>query len=223
MAAALPFRPQIDARADRKSIQYLVREISGLSWFDRWFCSPSNHRAHHGVNQRYLDKNYGGILILWDRLFGSFVEEDERDPVVYGTRAPLRSFNPLWANLQVYRELWLDSWRTRSWADKLRVWFAPPGWRPTDVAARWPKPDFDIAQVQRFDPPLPPRAAGLACALFVATLIGLGLFLWNVHRLSLAEQLLGSAALVAVLWWIGRLTQPRETPAPVKAPVPLRR
>ncbi len=103
------------------------------------------------------------------------------------------------------------------------MWFAPPGWRPADVAQRLPKPDFDIAQVQRFDPPLSPRAAGLACALFVATLIGLGLFLWNVHRLSLAEQLLGSAALVAVLWWIGRLTQPRETPAPVKAPVPLRR
>ena len=91
-----------------------TQQVGKLGWFDRWFCSPSNHRAHHGVNERYLDKNYGGILILWDRLFGSFVEEDEREPVVYGTRAPLRSFNPLWANLQVYRDLWLDSWRTRS-------------------------------------------------------------------------------------------------------------
>ena len=138
-----------------------TQQVGKLGGFDRWFCSPSNHRAHHGVNERYLDKNYGGILIVWDRLFGTFVEEDDRDPVVYGTRAPLRSFNPLWANLQVYRDLWLDSWRTRSWADKLRVWIKPPGWRPADVAARWPKPAFDIAAVQRFDPPLSPRAACL--------------------------------------------------------------
>jgi Fatty acid hydroxylase superfamily len=200
-----------------------TQQVGKLGWFDRWFCSPSNHRAHHAVNERYLDKNYGGILILWDRLFGSFVEEDDRDPVVYGTRAPLRSFNPLWANLQVYRDLWLDSWRTRSWADKLRVWFKPPGWRPADAARQWPRPDFDIHRVQRFDPPLSPRAAALACALFITVLGGLGAFLWNVHRLSLGEQLAGSTAIVAALWAIGALSQPRPTPAPVKAPVPLRR
>jgi sterol desaturase/sphingolipid hydroxylase (fatty acid hydroxylase superfamily) len=200
-----------------------TQQVGKLGWFDRWFCSPSNHRAHHGVNQRYLDKNYGGILIVWDRFFGTFVEEDDHDPVVYGTRAPLRSFNPLWANLQVYRDLWLDSWRARSWADKLRVWVAPPGWRPADMAARWPKAAFDIAAVHRFDPPLSPRAAMLACTLFVAVLAGLGLFLWHVHELAWGEQLLGGAALVAALWWIGHLTQPRGTPAPMKAPVPLRR
>jgi sterol desaturase/sphingolipid hydroxylase (fatty acid hydroxylase superfamily) len=191
-----------------------TQQVGKLGWFDRWFCSPSNHRAHHGVNDRYLDKNYGGILILWDRLFGTFVQEDDADPVVYGTRAPLRSFNPLWANLQVYRELWLDSWRARSWADKLRVWFKPPGWRPADVAARWPKPAFDIGRVQRYDPPTTPRAAWLAVALFVAVLGGLGLFLWHVHTLTLAQQLAGSVALVAALWAIGALTQPRGATAP---------
>jgi len=186
-----------------------TQQVGKLGWFDRWFCSPSNHRAHHAVNERYLDKNYGGILILWDRMFGTFVEEDDRDPVVYGTRAPLRSFNPLWANLQVYRDLWLDSCRAQSWADKLRVWFKPPGWRPADVAARWPKPAFDIAAVQRFDPPLPRVNAVLACVLFIAALAALGLFLWHVHRLSLGQQLAGSVVLVAALWAIGALTQPR--------------
>jgi hypothetical protein len=84
------------------------------------------------------------------------------------------------------------------------------------VAARWPKPAFDIARVQRFDPPLPRSQAVLACVLFVGALAGLGLFLWQVHRLSLAEQLLGSAVLVAALWSIGALTQPRgrASPAP---------
>jgi sterol desaturase/sphingolipid hydroxylase (fatty acid hydroxylase superfamily) len=191
-----------------------TQQVGKLGWFDRWFCSPSNHRAHHGVNERYLDKNYGGILILWDRLFGSFVEEDDADPVVYGTRAPLRSFNPLWANLQVYRDLWLDSWRARSWADKLRVWIKPPGWRPADVAARWPKPAFDIGRVQRYDPPAPAGAAALAVLLFLGVLAGLGWFLWHVHQMTLAEQLAGSVALVAVLWAIGALTQPRRAAEP---------
>jgi sterol desaturase/sphingolipid hydroxylase (fatty acid hydroxylase superfamily) len=58
--------------------QYWVhtQQIGKLGWFDRWFCSASNHRVHHAVNEKYLDKNYGGILIVWDRMFGSFVEED---------------------------------------------------------------------------------------------------------------------------------------------------
>ena len=60
------------------------------------------------MNDRYLDRNYGGILIVWDRLSGSYAAEDETEPCVYGTRTPLRSWNPLWANLQVYAELAKD-------------------------------------------------------------------------------------------------------------------
>src|ERR1700754_1575761 len=119
-------------------------QIRKLGWVDRVFASPSNHRAHHAVNDRYLDRNYGGILILWDRMFGSFVEEDDRDPPVYGTRSPLRSFNPLWANAEVYWATALDAWHARRWRDKLQVWLRPPGWRPADVAARFPKPAFEI-------------------------------------------------------------------------------
>ena len=64
-----------------------TEHVGKLGWFDRWFCSPSNHRVHHAVNDSYLDRNYGGILIIWDRLFGSFKEEDEK--CVYGTRIAL--------------------------------------------------------------------------------------------------------------------------------------
>ncbi len=190
--------------------QYWVhtQQIGKLGWFDRWFCSPSNHRVHHAVNERYLDKNYGGILIVWDRLFGTFKQEDEAEPIVYGTRAPLRSWNPLWANLQVYRDLVLDSWRATLWADKLRVWLKPPGWRPADVAARWPRAAFDIAQVQRYDPPASRRALCMAALLFMAVLAATSVFLWFAHRLSLSEQLMGAAAIVALLWLIGLLTQP---------------
>jgi sterol desaturase/sphingolipid hydroxylase (fatty acid hydroxylase superfamily) len=191
-----------------------TQQVGRLGWFDRWFCSPSNHRVHHAVNDRCLDKNYGGILIVWDRLFGTFEDEDPAEPCVYGTRAPLRSWNPLWANLQVYRDLWLDSRRARSWADKLRVWLKPPGWRPADVAAAWPKPAFDLARVQRWDPPLAPARGRAALALFVAAVAGLGLFLWHAHRLPGPALGGGALALVALLWAIGAVTQPRRAPVP---------
>ena len=81
-----------------------TEQVGRLGWFDRWFCAPSNHRVHHAVNDVYLDRNYGGMLIVWDRLFGTYAEEDRAEPCVYGTRAPLRSWNPIRANLQVYAD-----------------------------------------------------------------------------------------------------------------------
>jgi sterol desaturase/sphingolipid hydroxylase (fatty acid hydroxylase superfamily)/uncharacterized membrane protein len=190
--------------------QYWVhtQQVGKLGWFDRWFCAPSNHRVHHAVNDRYLDKNYGGIFIVWDRLFGSYAEEDEREPCVYGTRAPLQSWNPLWANLQVYRDLALDSWRAGHFADRLRVWFKPPGWRPADVAARWPRPAFQIRKMRRYDPPITEQAAWVAAALFLVVLVLTTLFLWNAHRLA-PWLLVGLALLIlALLWLVGVVTQP---------------
>ena len=199
--------------------QYWVhtQQIGRLGWFDRWFCSPSNHRVHHAVNDVYLDKNYGGILIIWDRLFGTFKDEDDREPCVYGTRSPLRSWNPLWANLQVYRDLVQGSWHARSWADKLRVWFKAPGWRPAEVAPAWPKAAFDIEQVRRFDPPLSRVAQWGAALLFGAVLTGTSVFLWFAHQLSTTQQLLAASAIVIALWWVGRITQPGRTAHTVMA------
>ena len=182
----------------------LVRK---LGWFDRVFCSPSNHRVHHAVNDRYLDKNYGGILILWDRLFGSFREEDEK--CVYGTRGALRSWDPLWANAQVYAQLAQDSWRARNWLDKLRVWFKPPGWRPVDVAQRWPKPAFDLNQVQRYDPPLTRSAMVFVGTGFVLLLTGVAALLWSAHTLGAATVALWSAALLVIFWSLGAVLQSR--------------
>jgi hypothetical protein len=190
--------------------QYWVhtQQIGKLGWFDRWFCSPSNHRVHHAVNAHYLDKNYGGIWIVWDRLFGSFVEEDEREPIVYGTRAPLRSWNPLWANLEVYTALAFDSWHTKSWADKLRVWFKPPGWRPADVAARFPKPAFTL-QRERYDPPVSRSRLIAAALLFAVLLNAAAAFLWTAHLQSTAVQAAAAAAIVLGLWFVGWITTPR--------------
>ncbi|RSZ41227.1 MULTISPECIES: lysoplasmalogenase family protein [unclassified Variovorax] len=186
-----------------------TEQVGKLGWFDRWFCSPSNHRVHHAVNDRYLDRNYGGILIVWDRMFGTFREEDER--CVYGTRGELRSWDPLWANAEVYSALAKDSWHARSWADKLRVWFKPPGWRPADVAARFPKPAFDIAKVTRYEPAVSPGVQWFAGVQFVL-LIGFAVvFLWFSDEMPLAKSAVWLAALTAMLWAIGGALQGRLT------------
>jgi alkylglycerol monooxygenase len=186
-----------------------TEQIGKLGWFDRWFCSPSNHRVHHAVNGPYVDRNYGGVLIVWDRLFGSFKEEDE--PCVYGTRSPLDSWDPLWANLEVYWALARDSWHARSPLDKLRVWFKPPGWRPADVAARFPKPAFDLARVKDFDPPLARGTAWFGALQFALLLAGVALFLWHADGLPLARAVVWLAALAAGLWALGALLQGRIT------------
>jgi sterol desaturase/sphingolipid hydroxylase (fatty acid hydroxylase superfamily) len=190
-----------------------TQQIGRLGWFDRWFCSPSNHRVHHAVNDRYLDRNYGGILIVWDRLFGTFHEENDDEPCVYGTRAPLRSFNPLWANVEVYAALARDAWRARSWSDKLRVWFMPPGWRPADVAERYPKTPFRLDQVQRYDPMTSGAVQMLALSLFVVMLGGVCWLLWHAHELSMPTLLGATALVVAGLWIVGRLGEGRTEPA----------
>lgn len=167
-------------------------EVGKLGWFDRVFCSPSNHRAHHAVNDRYLDRNYGGILILWDRLFGTFVEEDDSDPPVYGTRSPLRSWNPLWANAEVYWAMAQDAWHARRWRDKLQLWFRPPGWRPADVAERFPKSAFDMAR-ETFNPPM-------TRSVTVYVLVQFGLLLaMAIHFLGIVQKIGGvEAALYGV-------------------------
>jgi alkylglycerol monooxygenase len=184
-----------------------TEQVGKLGWFDRWFCSPSNHRVHHAVNDRYLDHNYGGVLVVWDRMFGSFIEEDEK--CVYGTRAPLESWDPLWSNLEVYWALAKDSWHARSWGDKLRVWFKPPGWRPADVAERFPKPAFSMDRVRRFHPPMTRALSWFAGAQFVALLFASLLFLWFSDQMPLERSVVWLAALTASLWAVGVAMQGR--------------
>ncbi|HEY8681998.1 MAG TPA: sterol desaturase family protein [Rhodanobacter sp.] len=186
-----------------------TEQIGRLGWFDRVFCSPSNHRAHHAVNDRYLDRNYGGILIIWDRLFGSFVEEDDTDPPVYGTRSPLRSWNPLWANVEVYWKTAQDAWHAKRWRDKLLVWLKPPGWRPADVAARFPKPDF-VMPGERFNPPQS-KPMMLYVLVQFALLLGMATqFLGMAGKAELPALLAYAVYLVASLCVLGALMEGRR-------------
>lgn len=183
-----------------------TEQIDKLGWFDRVFVSPSNHRVHHGVNDLYLDKNYGGILILWDRLFGTFIEEQDAHPVVFGTRSPLRSWNPLWANLEVYKAVAADALRTRNWWDKCRIWLMPPGWRPADIAASEPAKSFDI-QRPEYNPPLN-GARMWYCLIQFAVSLQVATHFLTVAPVAHAAQLVPYAIwLVAGLWIVGGLME----------------
>jgi sterol desaturase/sphingolipid hydroxylase (fatty acid hydroxylase superfamily) len=190
--------------------QYWIHtEVVGkLGWFDRWFASPSNHRVHHAVNDHYLDRNYGGIFMAWDRLFGTFVEESER--CVYGTRAPLRSWDPLWANFEVYADLARKSLQCEHWGDRLRVWWKPPGWQPASArGTAWRKPAFDLAQVQTYDPPMSRPVRVFATLHITLAILGSVLLLWHSDGLAGAPLALGAAAIVATLWLTGAVMQSR--------------
>ena len=184
-----------------------TEHVPKLGWFDRWFCSPSNHRVHHAVNDGYLDRNYGGVLVVWDRMFGSFKEEGEQ--CVYGTRSPLNSWDPLWSNAEVYWALAQDSWHARNWFDKLKVWIKPPGWRPADVAARFPKSAFDAARVERFHPAISRRIAWFGAIQFVLLLQCVALFLWHADTMPLTQSSVWLAALAAGLWAVNGVMQGR--------------
>ncbi len=169
-----------------------TRLIGKLGWFDRIFVSPSNHRVHHGQNDYCIDRNYGGILILWDRMFGSFVEERDAEAIVYGIRQPLRSWNPLRANSQGYASLWHALCQSPGGADRLRLLFKPPGWQPVGKM-----PAHELSGFERFGPPLPPALA-LHGLLQLALLIAFGLhFLAVAPTLGLAIAL-GYALVIAL-------------------------
>jgi len=97
------------------------------------FVTPSNHRVHHARNDNYLDKNYGGVFILWDRLFGTFKDELVAEPCRYGITTGLHSWNPLWANVHVWWDTAKLAWNAKSWKDKLTIWFKAPAWAPSDA------------------------------------------------------------------------------------------
>lgn len=165
-----------------------TRHLPKLGWFEWVFVSPSNHRVHHAQNPVYLDRNYGGVLIIWDRLFASFQAELEQEKPVFGVRKPLASWNPVWANLQVYSWLARDAWYTRRWQDKIKIWFKRTGWRPDDVAQRFPMELTDLSQFRKFDIALSPwRKTYALLQHAVITFVGV-MFMLHIANLAVIDQ-----------------------------------
>jgi sterol desaturase/sphingolipid hydroxylase (fatty acid hydroxylase superfamily) len=187
-----------------------TQQIRRLGVLDRIFVTPSNHRVHHAQNEAYIDKNYGGIFILWDRLFGTFAEELDDDPVVFGVRKPLANWNPIWANFQVYNYLLFDAKKTKRWQDKIGIWFRRTGWRPADVATAYPKHAVDLGEFQKFDPEISRSRRGYVMAQFGVVIL-LSLFITDAFAEAGAQVIFVPCILLwAQLYTIGLLNEDRS-------------
>ena len=119
-----------------------TEHIGHLGWMEKVFITPMNHGIHHAKNKEYIDANYGGVFIIWDRMFGTYTPERPDLKPVYGTATPLNSWNPLWANFQVFSIMIKDTIKTKSWHDKVKVWFSQTYWRPDDCIEEKNPNDF---------------------------------------------------------------------------------
>ena len=113
-----------------------TKHIGHLGFFENVFVTPMNHGIHHAKNPQYIDANYGGVFIVWDRIFGTYIAEQPDVEPVYGTVKPLRSWNPIWANFQVFHQMFRDTIHCKKLSDKIKIWYGPTQWRPGDVLER---------------------------------------------------------------------------------------
>lgn len=135
---------------------YHTRLINRMGIFEHILVTPSHHRVHHAINAEYIDKNYAAIFIIWDKCFGTFQEELQDIPPVYGVKKPVRTWNPILINYMHMWQLIKDAFRTQSFWDKLRIWFMPTGWRPEDVKTNYPINIVeDVYSLEKYSPIVP--------------------------------------------------------------------
>ena len=169
---------------------YHTRHIGKLGWLEYIFVTPSQHRVHHAINPIYIDKNLGGIFSIWDRMFGTFQEELEEEPCVFGTLKPVHTWNPILINFQHNWGLAKDAWYTKSWKDKFRLWFMPTGWRPVDVAKRFPRPIVEnVFEQQKYTLNYSAKHKFIAVFHFVCLNTFVGYFLINFGELTSTAQI----------------------------------
>ncbi len=175
-------------------------------WYEFIFVTPSNHRVHHAKNKVYVDKNYGGVFILWDRLFGSYQPELKEENVIFGISTQLASWDPIWGNLHFVSSLCKDAWRTKNWKDKFTLWFRRTGYRPEDVAMKYPIIKSNQV-VEKYDTPLSFSAKSYAIVQLSLVAVGIFLFMHNVQSLVLHQQIAIGLTLAFSLYSLGKIQE----------------
>lgn len=170
------------------------------AWFEYIFNTPSHHRVHHGRNPKYIDKNHGGTLIIFDRMFGTFQAEDEA--VVYGVTKPLNTWSPIWANIDYYRDLAKSVRRAPNWGDKLRMLYKNPGWQPDSLGGTPPFEEVRRENIQKYQTQLPAWANYYVLLQYAIVLLGTTFFLATAaSRPIFSWQTIAMAGGVIVSVW----------------------
>ena len=169
---------------------YHTRHIGKLGFLEYIIVTPSQHRVHHAINPEYIDKNLGAIFCFWDRAFGTFQEELDEVPCVFGTLKPVRTWNPVLINFIHLWGLTQDAWNTRKWNDKLKLWFMPTGWRPSDVSLKFPKQIVtDVYNQKKYSPQYTFKHKLMTVFQFMCINIMSFLFLYNFSDIDLFSQI----------------------------------
>lgn len=180
-----------------------TRAIPKLGIIEWVFNTPSQHRVHHGRNPKYIDKNYAGTFSVWDRMFGSFKEEEEEP--IFGIVKPMQTWSPLWAQFHYFEELILMSLQTKSWKNKFLVWIKPPGWKPADLGESVVPPEIDRSNYKKFDTKIPYT---LTIYTILQFLFGMGasmIYIEFKKELPLLEMVVLGFYILWTLWNIGAI------------------
>tara|TARA_A100001037_G_scaffold120677_1_gene109817 strand:+ start:808 stop:2067 length:1260 start_codon:yes stop_codon:yes gene_type:complete len=168
---------------------YHTRHIGKLGFLEYIIVTPSQHRVHHAINPEYIDKNLGAIFCVWDRAFGTFQEELDDVPCVFGTLKPVMTWNPVLINFIHLWGLIQDAWNTRKWSDKLKLWFMPTGWRPSDVSLKFPRQTVtDVYNQKKYSPEYNFKHKLMTIFQFTCINVMSFLFLYNFSDLDLFSR-----------------------------------
>jgi alkylglycerol monooxygenase len=168
----------------------LIGKLGRWEWV---FNTPSHHRVHHAVDPKYIDKNYAGFLIVWDRLYGTFIEEDTAP--TYGTVSPHRSWNPVWANVGPIVQLWQEARTLPTWPERLRYALAPPEWRPASMGGPIEIPEPTPGRLT-WDARTVPRVELYIAAQLALVVLGVTAILAVSEGWSLPPRLLAAAFVI---------------------------
>jgi hypothetical protein len=185
-----------------------TRAIKSLGFLEYFLNTPAHHRVHHGSNPKYIDKNHAGTLIIWDRMFGTFQQEEEE--VYYGITTPLASWNPVWANIHYWVELYQTAKQADTLTDKIKVFIKPPGWFPAKLGGYKSAPEIDVSTYQKFNTTSNWSIIFYVSFQFLIALTTGSLLLFLYAKLSLVLLAVSSCFVFATLLSCGALFEQKS-------------
>lgn len=164
-----------------------TRTIGSMGFLEWIINTPSHHRVHHGSNPIYIDKNHGGTLIIWDRMFGTFQKEEAE--VVYGITKPLASWNPVWANFHYWSDLVYTARKSNRITDRINVFIKPPGWFPDHLGGMQYPVEIDKNSYSKYSPEYNSKAKFYVLFQFIIALSIASYLLYSYRNLDLLQLL----------------------------------
>ncbi|MBC7848378.1 MAG: sterol desaturase family protein [Chitinophagaceae bacterium] len=183
-----------------------TRTIGKLGFLEYILVTPSHHRVHHASNEKYLDRNYGDVLIIWDKLFGTFAKEDEKEVIKFGLTHPLQTHSFLRQHLHFAVELWLAMKSKRGLLNKLRVLIAKPETLEPTLRHR----AEEIFHIRRNPKAITQPLNKYVIVQFLFLLVGLTLFIAFEHQVPLSSKVCWGLIVILTLINCGAIMEQKK-------------